>query len=398
MRVSLVMLGLLALNAMVDPRRALRPRLRRHRRIRHPCLGHPLHDHLHSRYLAFSPGRYCSTCAPGAPRPSAGATFAPNVADPARLARVFMGQAACYEASRQFGAGRRGARDPMKDIIEELEKRRAEARLGGGQTRIDAQHNARQADGPRAHRAFDGRELLRGVRHLRRAYLHRLRHGKAEDPGRRRRHRLGYHQRPRRLRLRQGLHRHGRLPVGQPRPQDDQDPGHGAEEPRADHRPVRRRRRPHSGGRRRARRLRRGVHPQRDGFRRHPADLGHHGPVRRRRRLFAGHDRLHLHGEGHELHVRHRPRRGEDGDQRDRHGRGARRRQGPHDKVLDRRRRLRERRRGAAADAPPDGLPAVQQQVGRSLAADRGQRRSRRLLARHAHSRQSRTSRTTSRS
>ncbi len=28
----------------------------------------------------------------------------------------------------------------MKDIIEELEKRRAEARLGGGQTRIDAQH------------------------------------------------------------------------------------------------------------------------------------------------------------------------------------------------------------------------------------------------------------------
>ena len=29
----------------------------------------------------------------------------------------------------------------MKDIIEELEKRRANARLGGGQARIDAQHN-----------------------------------------------------------------------------------------------------------------------------------------------------------------------------------------------------------------------------------------------------------------
>ncbi|MGI9403252.1 MAG: carboxyl transferase domain-containing protein, partial [Hyphomicrobium sp.] len=28
----------------------------------------------------------------------------------------------------------------MKDIIEELEKRRANARLGGGQTRIDTQH------------------------------------------------------------------------------------------------------------------------------------------------------------------------------------------------------------------------------------------------------------------
>ena len=62
-----------------------------------------------------------------------------------------------------------------------------------------------------------------------------------------------------------------------------------------------------------------------------PADLGHHGAVRRRRRLFAGHDRLHLHGARHELHVRHRPGRGEDRHQRDRHRRGTRRRQGPHD-------------------------------------------------------------------
>ena len=61
--------------------------------------------------------------------------------------------------------------------------------------------------------------------------------------------------------------------------------------------------------------------------RRHPADQRHHGPVRRRRRLFAGDDRLHLHGARHELHVRHRPRRGEDRDQRGGHGRGARRRQ-----------------------------------------------------------------------
>jgi propionyl-CoA carboxylase beta chain len=42
-----------------------------------------------------------------------------------------------------------------------------------------------------------------------------------------------------------------------------------------------------------------------------------HGPVRRRRGLLAGHDRLHLHGEGHVLHVRHRPRRGQDRDARD---------------------------------------------------------------------------------
>ena len=50
------------------------------------------------------------------------------------------------------------------------------------------------------------------------------------------------------------------------------------------------------------------------GLRRGAADLAGHGPLRRRRRLFAGHDRLHLHGEGQFLHVRHRPRRGEDGD------------------------------------------------------------------------------------
>ena len=33
--------------------------------------------------------------------------------------------------------------------------------------------------------------------------------------------------------------------------------------------------------------------------RRHPADQPDHGPVRGRRGLFAGDDRLHLHGEGH---------------------------------------------------------------------------------------------------
>ena len=95
-----------------------------------------------------------------------------------------------------------------------------------------------------------------------------------------------------------------------------------------------------------------------------------HGAVRRRRRLLAGHDRLHLHGEGHELHVRHRPGRGEDGHQRDGHRRGARRRARAHDQILDRRRRLRERRRDAAADAPADRLPAVEQRVGRARAAD----------------------------
>jgi hypothetical protein len=68
------------------------------------------------------------------------------------------------------------------------------------------------------------------------------------------------------------------------------------------------------------------------GLGRHPADFGDHGPLRGRRGLFAGDDRLHLHGEGHELHVRDRPGRGEDRDQRDRHGGRAGRRLDPHAK------------------------------------------------------------------
>ena len=58
------------------------------------------------------------------------------------------------------------------------------------------------------------------------------------------------------------------------------------------------------------------------------------------------------------LHVRHRAGRGEDRHQRDGDGRGARRRLGAHDQILDRRRRLRQRCRGAAADAPADRFPA----------------------------------------
>jgi hypothetical protein len=154
---------------------------------------------------------------------------------------------------------------------------------------------------------------------VRRAPLHRFRHGRAEDPRRRRGHRLGHRQRPHRLRLRQGLHRVRRLAVGGPCQQDHEGPGHGADQPGADHRAVRCRGRAHPGRRGGARRLWRGVPAQRAGVGRHPADLGDHGPVRRRRRLFAGHDRLHLHGEGHELHVRDRPRRGAHGDQRGGH-------------------------------------------------------------------------------
>src|SRR6185436_6006479 len=68
----------------------------------------------------------------------------------------------------------------------------------------------------------------------------------------------------------------------------------------------------------------------------------------------AGDDRFNLHGQRYELHVRDGSRRRQDGDERDRHGRRTRRRQGTHDEVVDCRPGLRKRPRGAAADAPPD--------------------------------------------
>ena len=102
-----------------------------------------------------------------------------------------------------------------------------------------------------------------------------------------------------------------------------------------------------------------------------------------------GHDRLHLHGQRHLLHVRHRPGRGEDGDQGGGDGGGARRRHRAHDEVVDRRRRLRERRRDAVADAAADGLSPVEQRVWRAGAADARSLGPLRIFARHADPRQS---------
>jgi propionyl-CoA carboxylase beta chain len=105
-----------------------------------------------------------------------------------------------------------------------------------------------------------------------------------------------------------------------------QDHGPGAEERRAGDRPQRLRRRAHPGGGGLARRVCRHLPPQHPGLGRRPADLGDPGAVRGRRGLLARHHRLHLHGAGDELHVRHRPQRGEDGHARGRDHGGARRR------------------------------------------------------------------------
>ncbi len=122
---------------------------------------------------------------------------------------------------------------------------------------------ARQTDRARAHRTAARQGLVRGARHVRRAPLQRLRHGEDQDPRRRRGHRLGHGQRPHGLSVLQGLHRVRRLALRGACGQDHQGAGHGDEGARAHHRPVRRRRRAHPGGRRRARRLWRGVQAQR---------------------------------------------------------------------------------------------------------------------------------------
>ena len=94
----------------------------------------------------------------------------------------------------------------MQQMLEELERRRAAARLGGGQRRIEAQH----AKGKLTARerlellldpgSFEEWDMF--VEHR----CDRLRHGEPEDPGRRRGHRLRHDQRPAGLRLQPGLH------------------------------------------------------------------------------------------------------------------------------------------------------------------------------------------------
>jgi hypothetical protein len=247
----------------------------------------------------------------------------------------------------------------MREIIEEVEQRREQARLGGGQKRIDAQHakgklTARERlDVLLDEGSFEEYDMYK---------THRCTDFGMEETGvsgRWRDHRLGHHQRPPGLCVQPGFHRVRRLAVGDPCGEDLQGDGSRRAERRAADRLN------DSGGAR----IQEGV-----------ASLGGYaevfwrnvqasgvvpqisvimGPVRGRGGLFAGDDRLHLHGEGHELHVRHRPGRGEDRDQRDRHGGRTGRRVDPYEEVLGRRRSLRQRRRGADRDPPDVRFPAA---------------------------------------
>ena len=250
----------------------------------------------------------------------------------------------------------------MQQMLEELERRRAAARLGGGQRRIEAQHaKGKLTARERIELLLDAgsfEEWDMFVEHR----CDRLRHGRPEDPGRRRGHRLRHDQRPAGLRLQPGLHRVRRRAVEAHAEKIckvmDQAMKVGAPVIGLND----------SGGAR----IQEGVASlggYADVFQRNVLASGvipqishDHGPVRRRRGLFAGHDRLHLHGEGQLLHVRHRPRRGEDRDARDGdRTRSWAARSPTRTKSRRRRPRLRERRRGAAAAAPLRRLPAAQQ-------------------------------------
>ena len=155
------------------------------------------------------------------------------------------------------------------------------------------------------------------------------------------------HRRPPRLRLLAGLHRLRRLAQRGVRREDLQGDGPRDAERRAGHRPQRLRRRAHPGGRRLARRLRRHLPPQHARVRRRPADQRDPRSVRRRRGVLARDHRLHLHGAEDELHVRHRPERREDGHARRRDDGGARRRR--HARRDVRRRALRAATRSRPA-------------------------------------------------
>ena len=112
-----------------------------------------------------------------------------------------------------------------------------------------------------------------------------------------------------------------------------------------------------------ARWLRRHLPAQRPGVRRRAADLGDHGAVRRRRGLLAGDHRLHDHGRGHELHVRHRPERREGRDPRGRRLRSASAARATHTTTQRRRAPRRAATRPTALDAARRilGVPAAEQ-------------------------------------
>ncbi len=127
----------------------------------------------------------------------------------------------------------------MMDTLKYLEDLERRAELGGGEERLRAPARGRQAHGARAHRSAVRSRQLRGGRQARHPPVPRLRHGRADHPGRRRRRRPRPGRRPPGLRVRAGLHRLRRVAVGDERREDREDHGSRDEDGRAGRRPQR---------------------------------------------------------------------------------------------------------------------------------------------------------------
>ena len=240
----------------------------------------------------------------------------------------------------------------------------------------------------RADREAAGSGLLPGARRVRAPPHAGLRDGR-EPPARRcGDHRPRDDRRPPGVRVQPGLHGLRRLAGRGDGREDLQGDGpRGARRLPAD-RDQRLGRRADPGGRRRARRLRRGLLPQRALLGRDPADLAGDGAVRGRRRVFARDHGLHLHGQGDLAHVHHRAGRDPHGDPRGGRARGAGRSDDAQREVG--RRAL---RRGGRGPVPrgcplPDLVPAAEQPLVDSRAAADRRSRADGRRARRGRSRQ----------
>ena len=214
--------------------------------------------------------------------------------------------------------------DP-RQLLDQLHHRQVARRTGRGTRARRPAAQEGQAHRPRAARPPARRGQLRRARPVRHPSLHRLRAGPAGLPGRRRGDRLGADRRAPGLRVLPGLHGLRRLPLGGARGEDLQGDGPGPPERRAGDRAQRFRRRPHPGRRRVARRLRRHLPPQHARVRVVPQISAILGPCAGGA-VYSPAITDFIFMVAGELHVRHRPQRGEDGDARGGHLRRAGRR------------------------------------------------------------------------
>ena len=161
---------------------------------------------------------------------------------------------------------------PIEERLEQLAALREQALHAGARRGGRAPAQAGQAHRSRAHRPAARSRLVRRARHARPPPGARVRHRGDPPAHRRRRHRLGHRRRPQGVPVQPGLHRVRRRARRGVRREDPQGDGPRRVGRRPDGRAQRRRRRPHPGGRRVARRLRRHLLPQREGVRGDPAD------------------------------------------------------------------------------------------------------------------------------